>query len=306
MPTKWDWKLLTKWAAMLVFCGLILLLFVVGPLFLSAAIVNRRFQFPDPLLGKIPSDFQMPYEEVSFSSPPDITLRGWYVPGQQDRTAVIFCHGLNRNRVEMLPQAQFVHSLGFSALLFDLRHHGKSNGQKTTLGAKEKDDVLAAVGWMRGKQRESKILLWGISMGAASAMLAGAEDAGVAAVVCDSSYVSFRETVDHHFRLFFHLPPWPVADEIRHLIQWRGDFEGSEIDILKATLRIGTRPILFVAQSEDRRVPSTDARRLFAASISPVKRLLIFNGRRHGHAYRDHVKEYQQAVLEFLSSGGLL
>ena len=206
----------------------------------------------------------------------------------------------------MLPQAQFVHSLGLSALLFDLRHHGKSTGDKSTFGAKEKDDVLAAVSWMHNRQPHCKILLWGISMGAASAMLAAAENPGIDSVICDSTYISFKETVDHHFHLFFGLPPWPIAREIGALMQWRGDFQGAKIDIREAVRKIGTRPVMFVAQSEDRRMPSSYARELYGLCSSPYKRLLILNGRRHGHAYRDHPTEYQKAVREFLEASGLL
>ncbi len=306
MSAKTRWKNLLKWTAAIVLGFLFLILFVVGPLFFSAIAVNRRFQFPDPLAGKTPSDFGMPYREVSFSSPPDVTLHGWYIPGNPQATEVIFCHGLNRSRVEMLPQAQFVHSLGFSALLFDLRHHGRSTGDKSTFGAKEKADVLAAVAWMRSQQPCSKILLWGISMGAASVMLAAADDPGIDAVICDSTYVSFKETVDHHFRLFFRLPAWPIAREIGALMQWRGDFRGAQIDIRQAVRMIGARPVMFVAQSDDRRMPSSYARELYDLSSSPDKRLLILNGRRHGHAYRDHPTEYQKAVREFLDAVGLL
>lgn len=300
-----NWKRVLKWTSLTIFGFLFLILFVVGPLFFSSLVVNRRYQFPDPLIGKKPSDYGMTYQDVSLFSPPDIILRGWYVPGEAGRTAVIFCHGLNRSRVEMLPQSQFAHSLGFSGLLFDLRHHGTSSGEKTTFGAREKDDVLSAVRWMRRQRPDSKILLWGISMGAASAMLAAAEDAGIHAVICDSTYLSLKTTVDHHFRLFFHLPPWPIAGEIRALAEWRGDFRGEEIDIMQAAHKLGTRPVMFVAQSDDRRMPSTYARQLFAISTSPSKRLLILNGRRHGHAYRDQPEQYQKAVMEFLKSAGL-
>lgn len=299
-------KKFLKWTLMLVVSLVVLFLFVAGPLFVSAAVVNGRFQFPDPLLGRTPSDLGMSYQDIVFSSAPDVTLRGWYVPGQAGRTAVVFCHGLNRARVEMLPQAQFVHGLGFSSVLFDLRHHGTSGGDKTTLGAREKEDVLAAVRLVRQREPASRILVWGISMGAASAMLAAAADSGIDAVISDSSYRSFRETIDHHLRLFFRLPPWPIAREIRGLMEWRGGFRGDEIDILDATRKMGARPVMFVAQSGDRRVPPTIARELYQTSASPSKRLLILDGRRHGHAYRDHVEEYQKAALEFFKAAGLI
>ena len=308
MPEKptgrlWKWA---KWILGLILATVFLFLFVAAPLLLSAAVVNRRFQFRDPLRGKTPSDLGMPYEEIAFPSPPDLTLRGWYIPGDPGQTAVIFCHGLNRSRVEMLPQARFVHSLGFSAMLFDFRHHGDSTGARTTLGAKEKDDVLAAAAWIRQRRPESGVMLWGISMGATSAMLAARVDREIRGIISDSSFLSFRDVIDHHFRLFFGLPPWPIADEVRALMEWRGSFRGDDIDVLQAARDLGTRPAMFVGQDGDLRVPPTIARQLFVASASPVKRLLILRGERHGHAYADHLEQYQQAVIEFLNAAGLI
>src|SRR5687768_8903852 len=98
--------------AMLVAAILLVLVFAGLPLALSGTVVNRRVQFRDPLAGKVPSDFGIPYQDISFSSDAGI-LRGWYLPGaSSSRTLVIFCHGLNRSRVELLPQSQFAHQLG--------------------------------------------------------------------------------------------------------------------------------------------------------------------------------------------------
>ncbi|HEY2930902.1 MAG TPA: alpha/beta hydrolase [Acidobacteriota bacterium] len=305
MGRKKRWRRVLGWTVGILGSIVVLLLFVVGPLLLSSVAVNRRFQFPDPLLGKTPSDFSVAYESVFISSTPGIILRGWYLPGKGKKLAVVYCHGLNRSRVEMLPQAAFMHGLGASGLLFDLRHHGQSTGDKSTFGAAEKSDIAAAVQWIRKKEPHSRVILWGISMGAASAMLAAAEDPTVDAVICDSTFLSFRETVDHHFRLFFRLPTWPIADEIAALIQWRGDFDGDAVDIVEANRKLGARPVLFVAQSEDRRMPADYARQLYRESAGRVKRLLILNGRRHGRAYRDHEQEYQKAVIEFLEAAKL-
>ena len=286
--------------------GIVLLLVVVGmPIALSSAVVNRRFQFPDPLTGKVPLDFGIPFRDITFTATPGLALRGWYLPGSSDETIVVFCHGLNRSRVELLPQAQFVHSLGLSSVLFDLRHHGASEGTQTTLGAKEKDDVLAAVAWVRKTVPHRHIVLWGISMGAASAMLAAAEDSEVSAVISDSSYLSFADTIRHHFRLFFRVPSWPLADVTGWMMQWRGGFKAEEIDVAAAVTLLDQRPVLFVGQTLDARVPPDIARRLFELSTSPHKRLLILEGRRHGRAYGDHVQQYQEAVKDFFQAAGV-
>ena len=62
------------------------------------------------------------------------------------------------------------------------------------------------------------MVLWGVSLGGASSVLAAAGDPGVAGIICDSSFRDLRDTVAHHITLFrgFRwwlsiVPAWPVT-----------------------------------------------------------------------------------------------
>ena len=84
-------------------------------------------------------------------------------------------------------------------------------------------------------------MVWGVSLGGASAVLAAADDPTVAGVVCDSSYRSLRDTVHHHLDLFrgFRwwlaiVPSWPVADEILFWMGRRGGFDPDGVDVRAA------------------------------------------------------------------------
>ena len=246
--------------------------------------------------------YGMDFRWVQFHSTDGVLLKAWYIPASgEQRGTIVYCHGLNRNRVEMLPESQFGHELGYNGLLFDFRHAGQSEGEITTLGYQERLDVLAAVQYARnevGAQRP--VVLWGISMGAAAALMAAAESPEVAAVISDSSFLSFRDTIEHHWRLFFHLPSFPIADEVIYGSAYRGNFRASDFDLEKAVERIGTRPVLFVAREGDRRMPPEIARRLYGDSASPLKDLLIVPGTRHGEAFNQQTELYQEAVTRFL------
>ena len=108
------------------------------------------------------------------------------------------------------------------------------------------------------------VIVWGVSMGAAAALMVAAESPDIAAVISDSSFLSLSDTVRHHWRLFFHLPSFPIADEVLCLLAWRGGFWPSDFDLVKAVSRIGDRPILFVALENDRRMPPSIARGLYS------------------------------------------
>jgi pimeloyl-ACP methyl ester carboxylesterase len=277
--------------------------FGVVPWFFTHLITRGRFTYPDPNLGKTPQTFGLEFRWVAFNSPDGIPLRGWFIPATGEaRGTIIYCHGLNRSRAEMLSRARFGHELGYHGLLFDFRHAGQSGGGLTTLGYQERLDVLAAVRYALDEtEAERPVAVWGVSMGAAAALMAAADSEDVAAVIADSSFLSFSHTIKHHMRLFVPiLPTFPVGDEIIYWSAWRGGFRPKDFDLEKAVERIGPRPILFVAVEGDRRMPPEIAHRLRARAASPKSSLVVLPGRRHGEGFNHQPDLYRKAVAEFL------
>jgi uncharacterized protein len=291
----------------LVLLALVALFFlVVVPLFMTSIITTRRFHFRDRNDSKTPQSYGLEYQAIEFHSSDGILLKGWYVPAGPDaRGTIIYCHGLNRSRIEMLPMEAFGHSLGYNGLLFDFRHSGASGGKIGTLGYQERLDAIAAVHYALDREKAARpIVLWGVSMGASAALMAASDSADVAAVISDSSFLSYSHTIAHHARLFFHLPAFPIVDEAIYWSAWRGGFWPSEFDLRKAVDHINPRPILFIAVEGDRRITPAVARELYSHSISPKKAILVVPGRRHGEGFTSGHELYVQAVKKFLASLG--
>lgn len=281
-----------------------LFLFVLVPWFFTSIITHRQYHYPDPNDGKSPKSYNLDFRWVTFTSPDGIPLKGWDIPAEGTaRGTIIYCHGLNRTRIEMLPHAVFGHSLGYNSLLFDFRHQGASGGDITTLGYQERLDVLGAVRFALEQEHAARpVLAWGVSMGAASSLLAAAESPDISAVISDSSFDSLMGTARHHFKLFFHLPSFPIADEVVYWTASRGNFSPKDFDLVRATERIGDRPILFVAVAGDRRMPPSVAQELYAHSQSPLKKIIVLPGHRHGEGFNQATEQYEKAVIDFLSS----
>jgi fermentation-respiration switch protein FrsA (DUF1100 family) len=283
--------------------------FLFVPWFFANFGTKGRYHYPDPNDGKTPISYGMKFRWVQFPSRDGVLLKGWYVPAPgKAHGTIVYCHGLNRTRIEMLPMAAFGHQLGYDGLLFDLRHQGASGGELTTLGYKERLDVVGAVEYaiydhpLYDEQAARPVVLWGVSMGAAAALLAAAESPDVAAVISDSSFESLRATIEHHWKLFFHLPSFPFANEMAFWIAWRGGFRLSDFDLDTAVTRIGDRPILFIARQDDRRMPPSIARELYSHAASPQKALIVLPGQRHGEGFNQATEQYESAVRQFLSS----
>jgi pimeloyl-ACP methyl ester carboxylesterase len=296
-----------KRAAVVLVLGLAVFIFGIAPFWLAGLATTRRFQFPDrENAGLTPASFQLTFEEAAFRSSDGVDLKGWWVPAGEPRGTVVLVHGLNRSRIEMVKKVPFLHAAGWNALLFDLRHHGDSGGMASTFGDLERLDVQAAKAYA-GTRSGAPVVFWGVSLGAAAATLAAAEDPTVAGLVCDSSYRSLRDTVKHHMTLFRRfrwwlrvVPSWPVASEVVWWMGRRGNFDPDAVDVVAAAGRLSGRPALFVCNSGDRRMPQEIAFELKAAAGHSA-RVLVVPGDSHGGAWRDGTAAYEKAVGDLLA-----
>ena len=262
-----------------------LVLFVLLPIGGSFLITNSRFRFPERGPQRA-EEVGLQVEAVEFMSSDGIPLKGWWSSGNDEQPAVIFSHGLNRSRLEMLERAAEASKRGFGVLLFDLRNHGESGSAYTTLGIHESRDVCAASDVVQEKAPGRPKFLWGVSLGASTALLAVKQCGGFSGVVSDSAFVSFRDTVRHHFSLYFGLPSFPIANMIIALTGWRMGMDPDDGDVEAAVQSFGNVPLLVIAGGRDRRMPPDVAQRLFDASTSPLKQLVMIPEATHGEAFR--------------------
>lgn len=139
-----------------------------------------------PLL-RTPDEVGLAYEEISFETQDGVTIKGWYIPANSNKT-IISNHFSPANRygfaghlegldfaggfeVNFLPRYKALHDAGYNVLAYDLRSHGESgegeNGV-SGVGFLEWREVLASIEYV--KQRpdtaESDISLYSMCMGA--------------------------------------------------------------------------------------------------------------------------------------------
>src|SRR6185295_10687543 len=98
---------------------------------------------------------------------------------------------------------------------------------------------------------------------------------------------------------------WPGADLALYWMGRRGGFDPKQVDIEAAAARLKGRPALFVANSEDWRMPKEIAFALKAA-VGDTAEVLVVPGKSHGGAWRDGTAAYSEAaavVLKAAESG---
>ena len=277
-------------------------LFVFGlPWLLSFAITKAGTRPDEKVRADTPAARGAAFEDASFAASDGVRLSGWYLPSRGRGVSIVLTHGLFRSRYEQLDRGLALWREGYGVLVYDLRRHGRSTGEFSSIGYYERRDVEAAFRYVRAREPENRVALVGLSMGAAATLLAAAEiaDEKLLAVVAESSFLSFADTARHHVALT-PLPTFPFAGLLIKFTAWRLNFDAGDFDLSRAAARLD-RPVLFVGAGADKRMPTeTVLDPLFAAARHPLKRKLVVAGATHGHAYDVAPAEYVKAVTEFL------
>jgi len=244
------------------------------------------------------SDFQT----VEFPSADGLKLRGWYIP-PKNGAVVIFVHGLGNNRSELLDEVGLAAARGYGALLFDLRNHGQSEGDRTTLGLREVDDVLGATRFVRAQPEVdfAKIALFGHSMGGATVLLAAAQMPEIAAVLAESAYSSAEDNIAEGVQGLTGLPAFPFAPLVLFFGQREAGVDIRAVRPVDVIGKISPRPVFIIHGERDGLIPVQNAYRLYAAAGEP-KQLYILPGVSHSGFLQAAPVEYPRRILTFLDA----
>jgi pimeloyl-ACP methyl ester carboxylesterase len=282
--------------------AIVVLILVVGLPWMLSFLVTKAGTRPDERNRQdTPATYGATYEDVQFPSVDGNTLSGWYLASRGTGITIVMTHGLFRSRYELVKRGCDLWQRGYGVLLYDLRRHGQSKAEFSSIGYAERHDVEGALAYVRTRAPGDRIVLFGVSMGAAATLLAAAETNGVAAVVADSSFLTWSHTVYHHLALG-HIPIYPFAPMLVWMTSTRMNYLPSSFDVLGAVKQLDC-PILFIGGSADVRMPVDSVLDpLYDAARSPLKRRFVVEGSTHGRAYEDDPNGYIAAVTDFLQA----
>ncbi len=253
---------------------------------------------------RTPAAENLPFEEIWFKGRDGLKLHGWFIPakdGKAGKATIIMGHGHGASKVSDLHYARFFHGGGYSVFMFDFRGHGQSDGPRgTSMGYWERFDVTGATDWLLGRGLH-RIGMFGISMGAAIAVLAAAENNHIKAVVLDSPYAHLRRSIAAELTHMWGVPMW-----VARLLGWYGyrllaehqGFPPREGNPASVVAKIAPRPIFIIHGEQDRLTQVENAFILFKVARHP-KELWIQPGIGHAEGYATYGPEYERRVLEF-------
>lgn len=242
-----------------------------------------------------------PYKEYAITSFDGLTLRGKYYEFRPGAPIELMFHGYKGNAERDLSGGvERCFKLGHSALLIDHRASGFSDGQIITFGILEKRDCLAWIDFAVSEFGEdARLILTGISMGAATVMNAAGEKLPpqVKYVLADCGYTSAREIISKVMGEMG-LPPTLLYPCARLGGLLFGGFDLDETSPMEAVAK-ATVPMVFAHGDADDFVPYHMSARLFKACAAPHRKLVTIHGAGHGLAFPVGREEYVKALAEF-------
>ena len=241
----------------------------------------------------------MPSEEFSITSFDGLTLFGKYYEYSPDAPVEIMFHGYRGSAErDLCGGVQRCFELQRSALIVDQRTSGKSQGNVITFGVFESRDCLRWIEFVIDHfGADVKIILTGISMGAATVLLAAGKDLpkNVVGVLADCGYTSARAIIKKVIRQV-HLPADLLYPFVRLGAKIYGMFDPEEANCLEAVKK-STVPVMFIHGESDDFVPCDMSRENYTACAAP-KRLLTVPDAGHGLSYLVDREGYLRAVRE--------
>jgi fermentation-respiration switch protein FrsA (DUF1100 family) len=209
-------------------------------------------------------------------------------------------HGYRGNAQRDLPGGvQRCFACRRSALVVDQRCAGRSGGKTITFGIKERRDCLSWVDFaVKHFGPDVKLILTGISMGAATVLMAAGEElpANVIGILADCGY-STPKAIMQVVIGKMGLPPklcWPF---VRWGARIYGGFDPEECSPMDAMARC-QKPVIFFHGESDDFVPCYMSREVYGACPSR-KAIYTVPGADHGLSFPVDMAGYVEKLLEF-------
>lgn len=245
------------------------------------------------------------FEQLTLTSRDGLNLSGYYLPAAVPTDKlVILTHGYLGNAKQMGLFGQYYHhDLGYNIFMPDARGHGGSAGNYYGFGWPDRLDLIDWTQTLVKKLGpDSKVVYHGLSMGAATVLMASGEDElphQVKAIIADSPYMSVYQLFAYQMNRMFYLPAFPLLDSTSLLTKIRAGYSFREASALKAVEKANI-PILYIHGEGDTFVPTKLTKELYGHTKSDAELFLVPDAN-HGESFALAQDEYKIRTDDFLS-----
>ncbi len=260
----------------------------------------------EPILEVVAELMQLPYEPVYITSRDGLKLFGRYYHFRDNAPVQLQFHGYRGNGIrEYAGGHGMAQEMGYNAIVVDERAHGKSEGHTITFGVKERYDVLDWIEYTRNRfGSDVKIILSGVSMGAATVLMASDLNLpeNVVAITADCPYSSPGAIIRKVCR-DIKIPGWLAYPFVVLGGLIYGHFAIWESSAVKSVAKTDV-PIHLIHGEDDRFVPCDMSREILKACKGKA-RLVTIPDAGHGICFLVDRPKYEKAFMGFLEECGI-
>ncbi len=247
---------------------------------------------------------KLPHEEFCITSFDGLKLYGKFYEFEKGAPMEIMFHGYRGcAERDLSGGVQRCFKLGRSALIVEQRASGKSEGNVITFGVNEHRDCLAWTDFAVNQfGKDVKIILTGISMGAATVLMAAGKELpeNVIGVLADCGYSSAKEIIKIVIKQM-KLPPNLAYPFVKLGARIYGHFNIDATPPIEA-VKNAKVPIIYYHGEADDFVPCYMSRQNFEATASK-KMLVTVENAGHGLSYPVDPPKYLNSLKDFFGEG---
>jgi uncharacterized protein len=223
----------------------------------------------------------------------------WHIKTDSSRGTVILFHGYGGQKSSLIDKSDEFIKLGFSTLLVDFMGSGGSEGNQTTIGFKEAEEVKTCLDYLT-KLGEKNIYLFGTSLGAVAIMKSISDyELKPKGIIIECPFGSMYQTTCARFNTM-KIPSFPMAGL---LVFWGGAQNGFWAFGHKPTeyAKNISCPTLLLYGEKDEKVSRKEIDEIYM-NLNGKKRLITFPLAAHDNYFKEYREEWINWVQKFVKT----
>ncbi len=252
-------------------------------------------------------DFGLEAEQFFVKTKDGLNISAYEVKVTEPKAVIICLSGIQAPSVTAyFGHARLFKDNGYASILFDMRAHGKSDGEKICFGYKEYKDTKAIVEYIKQNPayKNTPIIVMGLSMGASTAINSIGQIPEIDGLISLSAYSSFEEVFYYYMSKEAPKAISISAIPFIHLATFIKCGFDSRIKPKNQINKIGNRPALLIHSTDDSQVPFFNFNNILKNAPSHVETMII-QGDKHmildDFTKPEEDKTYSDTIIKFLN-----
>jgi alpha-beta hydrolase superfamily lysophospholipase len=207
-------------------------------------------------------------------------------------------HGLMGNKGQQMDVAHAFRNLGYNVMMVDVRNHGNSGGNVTTIGYKESEEVMLANNYVM-QAGEKNIFLWGGSLGAVVIIKAVSDyQLHPSGIIIEMPFLSLQSHLKGRARILG-FPEQPFGFLTSFWIGIENGFNGLEFKTTTYAKNVNC-PVLMQYGEKDQLALTYETDAVYKAIAAKNKKLVMYEGAMHESLLRKDPAAWRREVATFL------